>query len=360
MLEKQTPSFPLFQILDVEGNCDCLHEFDRGLLLHMYQWMLRSREYDIRLLKMQRQGRIGTYAPFKGQEAAQIGSAFPLEKQDWIFPSYRDIAACMVHGMPLSQVLKFVKGYFEGGKSPDGIPIFPIQIIIAAQTLHAAGCALAAKLKGEKSVSVCYFGDGATSQGDFHEALNFASVYKAPVVFFCQNNQWAISVPLARQMASETIAQKAVAYGIKGVRVDGNDVLAVYQVMKEAVESARRGEGPVLIEAVTCRIGPHTTSDDPAKYRNQKEVEAFAMQKDPLTRMKKLIFKEGLWTEEEEQQFLKQANSEMTAIVAEIEKTNPTSPDETFNHVYASPGALLAEQQQDLKHLLKQKGAFRQ
>lgn len=361
MLNKQEVSFPLFQLVNEQGEYsgDIIQDFDPKLLVELYEWMLRVRQYDSRLLKMQRQGRIGTYAPFRGQEAAQIGSAFALEKEDWIFPSYRDLAACLVHGMPLSQIIKFVKGHFDGGKTPEGVNVFPVQIIIAAQTLHATGNAWASKLKGERKVTVSYFGDGATSEGDFHEALNFASVYQVPVIFFCQNNHWAISVPLEKQMASETIAQKALAYGMKGIRVDGNDCLAVYKAMKESIESARSCGGPILIEAVTYRQGPHTTADDPTKYRSQDEVERWISRKDPIARLKTLLSTEGLWSEEKEASLLQEVNLEMTRIVEEVEQLMAPAPHEIFNHVFTEPNPMLAAQQREMKERGSKKGAIR-
>ncbi len=351
MYDESTLVKERFQLLDENGHFDDSkgYDFDDELLVKMYKWMVKMRSFDVRLLKMQRQGRIGTYAPFSGQEAAQIGSALALDLKDWIFPSYREIAACVTHGLPMKQVLLYVKGHFEGGKVPKELNIFPIQIIIAAQALHATGCAWASKLKGEKQVSVSYFGDGATSEGDFHEALNFASVHKVPTIFFCQNNQWAISVPLKKQTVSSTIAQKAIAYGMKGVQVDGNDGLAVYQVMKEAVARARNGEGPTLIEAVTYRQGPHTTADDPTKYREKKEVENWINVKDPITRFRQFLEKKNLWTGSQEEALQKTCNEEIDQAIreAEVEPLIPTYV--AFDYVYAEGNTLLQEQKEEVQ-----------
>lgn len=325
-------------------------------LIDMYEWMVKMRLFDEKMLRMQRQGRIGTYAPFSGQEAAQIGSAYALREKDWIFPSYREMAACMVHGYPMKQAILYMKGHLEGGYTPEGLNIFPIQIIIAAQTLHAAGCAIATKLKGETDVSVSYFGDGATSQGDFHEALNIASVNKAPVIFFCQNNHWAISVPLHLQTASQSIAQKAVAYGMKGIQVDGNDVLAVYKVMQEALVHARNGEGPMLIEAVTYRQGPHTTSDDPTKYRDAKEVTDWVENNDPIRRFHNYLKQKGLMTNKKLEELKERFNQEIDQAVQEAELVEPSTTDQAFDFVYDEPHKLLAEQKQEVQRLLAIKG----
>lgn len=320
-------------------------------ILEMYQWMLKARLVDEKLLRMQRQGRIGTYGPYSGQEAAQVGSVFALEKEDWIVPSYREHAGNLVHGMPLEQLIMYTKGHLHGGRIPEGVNIVPIQIIIAAQALHAVGIAYSQKYKGENNISVSYFGDGATSQGDFHEALNFASVFKLPTIFFCQNNQFAISVPLERQMASRTIAQKAVAYGMPGVQVDGNDVLAVYEVMKEAVERARNGEGPTLIEAVTYRLGPHTTSDDPTKYREKEEVEPWKEVRDPLRRVRLYLENNNLWNAEKEEAFSQSFQDELNAIIDEIESREFPKVDEAFEYVYGDKSPQLGEQQAYVRRL---------
>jgi len=345
------------QMLNEDGSItpECRMSLDDGQLVELYEWMVKLRLYDEKMLRMQRQGRIGTYAPFSGQEAAQVGSAYALNRGDWIFPSYRDVPACIVHGQPMKQAILYSKGHLFGGRVPEGLNIFPVQIIIAAQTLHAAGCALASKLKGEKTVSVAYFGDGATSQGDFHEALNISSVNKAPVIFFCQNNQWAISVPVHKQTASKTIAQKALAYGIKGVQVDGNDVIAVYEVMKEALEHARNGDGPTLIEAVTYRQGPHTTSDDPTKYRDADEVEDWLNNKDPIRRLRIYLEEKGLIHQEEERERKERFSAEIEEAVAEAETEKPATTDQAFDYVYDRPHKQLAEQKWEVSHFLAMK-----
>lgn len=325
-------------------------------LVELYEWMVKMRLFDEKMLRMQRQGRIGTYAPFSGQEAAQIGSAYALREKDWIFPSYREMAACIVHGYPMKQAILYMQGHLQGGHTPEGLNIFPVQIIIAAQTLHAAGCAMATKLKGEDDVSVSYFGDGATSQGDFHEALNIASVNKAPVIFFCQNNHWAISVPLHLQTASQTIAQKAVAYGMKGIQVDGNDILAVYKVMEEAVARSRKGEGPMLIEAVTYRQGPHTTADDPTKYRDAKEVQDWVENNDPLKRFHTFLEQKGLMTTTKADELREMFNDEIEKAVQEAEAFELATTEQAFDYVYDKPHQLLKEQKKEVQQFLSVKG----
>ena len=318
LLNSEMINVQTVQYLDENGMK--LHEVESvstNELLEMYKWMVKSRVFDERAMKYQRQGRIGTYAPFKGQEAAQIGSAFALEKNDWIYPSYREVASSLVHGMPMSQFFLYTMGHIKGQHQPD-INIFPVQIIIAAQCLHAVGGAWASKYKGEDGISVAYVGDGGTSEGDFHEALNFAGVFKLPVIFFVQNNQWAISVPFSKQTASASIAQKALAYGIDGIQVDGNDVIAVYLTMKEAVKRAREGK-PTLIEAITYRQGPHTTADDPSKYRNQDE-EAEWKFKDPLKRVKTYLINNELWNESLDEKEYEKAEEMVTQAFEEAVK----------------------------------------
>ncbi|WP_269411502.1 pyruvate dehydrogenase (acetyl-transferring) E1 component subunit alpha [Lentibacillus daqui] len=359
MFEENQLAFDRVQLLNEEGkinNPSSDMPISNDTMLHMYKWMKKARLMDEKLLRMQRQGRIGTYAPLSGQEAAQVGSAFALEKSDWLCPSYRDLAACMVHGMPFDQVLRYVKGHLYGSRNAEGLRMLPIQIIIAAQTLHAVGTAFAAKLKHEHTVSVSYFGDGATSQGDFHEALNFASVYQLPVVFFCQNNHYAISVPRKQQTASNTIAQKAIAYGIKGVQVDGNDLVGVYQVMKEAVQRARNDEGPTLIEAETYRLGPHTTSDDPNKYRSKEEVQQWMEKRDPIIRVKKYLISNQLWNEDEEQSLVASLQQEMDIEIDQVEKEPTPSLAEAFDYVYATKSNQLVEQQKYVTTFSQDKG----
>ena len=240
-------------ILDKDGNVD--EELEPDIpdeqLLELHRYMLWGRRFDERMLRLQRQGRIGTFAPIKGQEAANVGSAAVLRDSDWMVVAFRESAAELMRGRTMEDMLLYYGGYNEGGYIPEGINNLPTSIPVGSQTLHAVGIGWAMKYRDKDDVALVYFGDGATSQGDFHEALNVAGVFQTPTIFLCQNNQWAISVPRSHQTRSKTLAQKALAHGVPGIQVDGNDILAVYTATKEAVERARAGGGPTLIEAVT-------------------------------------------------------------------------------------------------------------
>lgn len=302
--------------------------------LEFYRWLVMVRQFDRRAIILQRQGRIGTFAPLEGQEAAQVGSVMALEKQDWIFPTYRENGVSIVSGMPLAKIFLYWMGRVEGCRPPEGLRLLPYSVPIATQIPHAVGAAWAAKLKGESSVAIAYFGDGATSEGDFHEGCNFAGVFKVPVILFCQNNGYAISVPFSRQSASKTVAEKAKAYNFPGIRVDGNDILAVYDVTKKAVERARAGEGPTLIEAVTYRKGNHTTADDASRYRPEDEVAEWVENKDPLDRYRKLLLSEGILTEELEKNWEEECNKRISQAFEEAEKSTPPPATHMFAHVY--------------------------
>ncbi|PEJ23872.1 pyruvate dehydrogenase (acetyl-transferring) E1 component subunit alpha [Peribacillus butanolivorans] len=329
-------------------------KIDKSLMLKMYESMLLLRMFDRKSVNLQRQGRMGTYAPFEGQEASQIGSALALSAGDWMFPTYRDHAAAIIHGQEMYRVFLYWMGHVEGSICPEGKRTMPPCVPIATQMVHAVGTAWASKLKGEENVSIAYFGDGATSEGDFHEALNFAGVYKTPTIFFCQNNGYAISVPFEKQSASKTISQRADAYDIHGVRVDGNDIFAVWLTVKEAVERALKGEGPTLIEAITFRYGAHTTADNPNIYRNQEDISTFWREnRDPITRLKKLLIKKGFWNEEQEEMVLKQISEQIDTHLKKAEEYPKADPLDMFNHVYAEESWHINEQQQELQQILK-------
>ncbi|MBM7095929.1 pyruvate dehydrogenase (acetyl-transferring) E1 component subunit alpha [Bacillus sp. H-16] len=330
--------FPIRQVMDGEGNLtDSSYHLTEELIKEMYTKMLRARTLDKKSVNLQRQGRIGTYAPFEGQEAAQVGSASALGEGDWMFPTYRDHAATLTFGHSVSTIMLYWKGRVEGCVPPDGKNIFPPAVPIATQLPHATGAALAEKRKGTDRVAIAYFGDGATSEGDFHEGLNFASVFKAPVVFFNQNNGYAISVPIEKQMNSKTIAQKGLAYDMNSVRVDGNDVFAVYFETQKAIEKARRGEGPTLIEAVTWRYGAHTTADDPTKYRDQELSLEKRNQIDPLLRLERYMEKQGMWDAAWKEQMLKQCDEEIEKAVGEMENYPEPDVNDIFDHVFKEP-----------------------
>jgi len=301
--------------------------------------MLLGRRIDERMVRLQRQGRIGAFTPIKGQEASQMGSVFTLWRQDWMVPSFQETAAMVWRGWPIEKLLRFYAGHIEGGSPAPDQHDLPVAIPVATQLPHAVGLAYAAQYRGDDVVVMVFFGDGATSEGDFHEALNFAGVWHVPVVFVCQNNQWAISVPLKKQTHSRTIAQKALAYGLPGIQVDGNDVLAVYAAAREAVDRARAGDGPTLIECVTYRLGVHTTADDPTKYRSDAEV-AMWEQKDPLTRFKAYLEKRNLLEEGLDQR----VDEEIAEAIRRFEATPPADPLVMFDHVYAELPPDLAAQ----------------
>lgn len=313
-----------------------------------YRWMLYIRLFDRRSILLQRQGRIGTYAPLEGQEAAQVGSALALTAEDWRFPSYREHGVAMIAGMPLSQIFLYWMGRVEGCRPPEGVRLMPPVVPIATQIPHAVGAGWAAKLKKESSVAVAYFGDGATSEGDFHEGCNFAGVFKIPVILFCQNNGYAISVPFSRQSASETVAEKAKSYQFPGVRVDGNDVLAVYDVMKQARERALAGLGPTLIEAVTYRKGSHTTADDATRYRPTDEVEEWVNQRDPIERYSRLLRSASLWSDAEEEDWVATCKANVEEAFQEAETSIPVPAQHLFAHVYAELSPAERRQQQEL------------
>ncbi|WP_026693164.1 pyruvate dehydrogenase (acetyl-transferring) E1 component subunit alpha [Peribacillus kribbensis] len=349
-------TFPIFQVLDANGNLadeSCREYVDETLVKEFYSGMARIRIFDRKAVSLQRQGRIGTYAPFEGQEASQVGSAKALNPDDWMFPTYRDHGAAMTFGHSLLNILLFWNGRNEGCVPPEGKRIFPPAVPIATQLPHAAGAGFAEKKKGTENAVICYFGDGATSEGDFHEGLNFASVFKSPVVYFCQNNQYAISVPIHRQMNSATIAQKSIAYGMEGKRVDGNDVFAVYIETKKALERARKGEGPTLIEAVTWRYGAHTTADDPSKYRDQEESTMKRRETDPMLRLERWLKNEGMYEEGWVREIEEKAAQEIDRAILEMEEFPAPDPAAIFDYVFERPTWTIEKQKQDYFELIR-------
>ncbi len=307
-------------------------------LVELYRYMKLARHFDGRAVSLQRQGRMGTYPPLSGQEGAQIGSAFALGDDDWIVPSYREHGAALVRGVPLKQTLLYWMGHVDGNRAPDDANVFPVAVPIASQVPHATGAAWASTLRGEDDAFVCYFGDGATSEGDFHEGVNFAGVFDTPTVFFCNNNQWAISVPRERQTRSATLAQKAEAYGIDGVQVDGMDPLAVYAVTKAAVEKARDPDAdrprPTLIEAIQYRFGAHTTADDPTVYRDEGEVETWK-RKDPIPRLERYLRAEGVLDDERVAEIEAEVKTQVADAIDEAESVPRPGPRDLFEHAYA-------------------------
>jgi pyruvate dehydrogenase E1 component alpha subunit len=342
------------EILDANGNLtnpDWAPKFSDEQILAAYRMMHLARVADLKAVSLQRQGRLYTLPPSAGQEACAVGSALALERDDWMVPAYRELGAWLVHGVPLERIYLYFAGSEFGHVYPPGVRVMPSSVPISSQLVHAAGIGHAIVYQGKKEVVITYFGDGGTSEGDFHEALNWAAVFNCPVVFFCNNNQYAISYPRARQTKSRTLAQKAVAYGMPGIQVDGNDLLAVYRATKEAVDYARAGNGPVLIEGVTYRIGAHTTSDDPSKYRESEEEEEWKP-RDPLLRVKKYLTAKGLWDDAREEKARAEAQSQADEAFAEAEKWPASSADEILNHVFAQRPPELTRQAESLKRFL--------
>lgn len=352
--------FPIRRVLNPDGTLvgPAPHFLSQEQMLEVYRHMVHLRAFDQRCLNLQRQGRMGTFAPFSGQEACQVGSAYLLRPaKDWIFPTYRDHGAMHVMGVPFVSLLRYSMGDEMGSRAPDGVNAFPISIPIATQLVHAVGAAWGGKIKGEDVVAVGYAGDGGTSPGDFHEAMNFAAVFNVGAILFIQNNRYAISTPNRRQFKTKTIAQRALGYDIPGVRVDGQDVLAVLTVMHEAIERARTGGGPTLVEAITFRYGPHTTSDDPKRYRTQEEVEEWQA-KDPIERFRRYLAAQGLWSESDDDALWTSAKEQVAAAVAEAEAMPRPSVDELFDYLYAEPTPTLVRQKEYLKaYLAKKEGA---
>ncbi len=338
------------EILDPSGRARAGLEPGLGpeILRSMYGLMVRTRAADAKALKLQRQGRMGTFASSLGHEACQIGAALPLRAADWFFPYFRDLGIYLARGYPLALYYHSWMGNENGLKAPEGVNVFPYAIPVASQIVHAAGAGLAARLLKKDLAIVCTFGDGATSEGDFHEGLNFAGVFATPTVFVCYNNQWAISTPRSRQTAAATLAQKAAGYGFPGIAVDGNDVLAVHAAVSEALDRARAGKGPTLIEAQTYRMGHHTTSDDATKYRDAAELADWE-KRDPIKRFQLYLAAKGLWDPDFERTTLEQANAEVEAAVAEAEGIPPASPDDLFAYTFKDLPPALAEELAELK-----------
>ncbi|MDF2922066.1 MAG: pyruvate dehydrogenase [Paenibacillaceae bacterium] len=306
--------------------------------------MVFTRTWDQRAVALNRQGRLGFYAPVSGQEASIVGTGFPLVKEDYVCPGYRDMPQLYWHGLPMVQTFLYSRGHQQGGRIPEGVNVLLPQIIIGAQIVQAAGVAMGFKKRGKANVAMAYTGDGGSSQGDFYEGMNFAGVFGLPVVFVVQNNQYAISTPRSKQSAAETIAQKAVAAGIKGLLVDGMDVLAVYKAAAEAVDRARKGEGPTLIETVTYRFGPHSMSgDDPTKYRTKDEQGDWQV-KDPLVLFRRFLEKQGLWSEEQENQVVEDAKAQVAAAIKQAEETEKMTVPGLIDSMFETTPSYLEEQ----------------
>ena len=343
-------SVSYLQVLDEKGKVDSklMPRISDSVSKKMYEMMVLSRVFDTRCVSLQRQGRSGTYASILGQEAIQIGSVFAVKKQDLIFPSFREQGVYITRGMPLDLLLAFWIGDERGMKIPKDVNVFPVSIPVGSHLPHAVGAGMAFQYQKKKAVSLAYFGDGATSTGDFHEAMNFAGVFKAPVVFICQNNQYAISVPVKEQTAAETLAQKAIAYGFSGIKVDGNDVFAVYKATSEALKKARAGGGPTFIECFTYRRGDHTTADDASRYRPKKEVKSWEA-KDPIERLKNYMKKKKLFSAAYEKKVLKWAEKAVDDAVKKAEAMPDQPKTEIFDYMFESLTPDLEEQRKEVQ-----------
>jgi pyruvate dehydrogenase E1 component alpha subunit len=344
------------QILDEAGRVDraLWPGLDEKEIKGFYESMVLIRTFDEKALNLQREGRLGTYASVQGQEAAQVGSAAALRPSDWIFPAFREPGVSILRGLPMRMIYQYWSGDERGSAIPEDQHNFPIAIPVGTHIPHAVGAAWGAQFKGDPVAVAAFFGDGATSKGDFHEGLNFAGVFRLPIVFICQNNHWAISVPLSRQTAAATLAQKAIAYGFEGIQVDGNDVFAVYTVVKNALEKARRGEGPTLIECFTYRLSDHTTADDASRYRRPEEVATWR-KKDPIVRLRALLEREYGWSEADEQTLRRQVQERVAAAVHEFEAVPPQNPETMFDLLYAKPTPDLIRQKEILRKRLQRK-----
>lgn len=338
------------QLLTPSGDLVGEAPIDDDLTVRLYRAMVFARTYDRKSMVMQKQGRLATYAPFEGQEAAQVGSAAALEADDWMVATYRDAAAMWMQGYPMELLIAGRTGDERGGNVPDQVNVLPPSITVGGHMVHAVGLAWAERLRGSSRIAITYFGDGATSEGDFHEAMNFAGVQGLGVVFMCQNNGWAISLPRSEQTASETIAEKAIGYGMPGYQVDGNDLFAMYEATREAVDRARSGDGPTLIEAVTYRIGPHTTADDPGRYRTEEETEQW-LHRDPLERVRVYLSERGRWDEEWQVRIEEQASEAIERSVELAESLPVPSADDMFGSMFESLTPDLVEQRFEARRL---------
>ncbi|MFB5085713.1 pyruvate dehydrogenase (acetyl-transferring) E1 component subunit alpha [Psychrobacillus sp. PGGUH221] len=346
-LQEIEEKFELFQILNEEGtivNEEANPNLSDEELVELMSRMVYTRILDQRSISLNRQGRLGFYAPTAGQEASQLASQFALEKEDFILPGYRDVPQIVWHGLPLWQAFLFSRGHFMGNQIPQGVNVFPPQIIIGAQFIQAAGVALGMQKRGKKAIAITYTGDGGSSQGDFYEGINFAGAFRSPAVFIVQNNQYAISTPRELQTAAKTIAQKGIAAGIPSVLVDGMDPLAVYVATKDARERAIRGEGPTLIETLCYRYGPHTMAgDDPTRYRTSETDSAWE-KKDPLVRFRTFLEGKGLWNEEKEAEVIEKAKEEIKEAIKKADSAPKQKVTDLINIMYEENPYNLDEQ----------------
>ncbi len=347
----------IFRIMDDDGkiiNKTWMPEIDNERLVKAYKDMLFSRIADLQIVSYQRQGRIYTYPPNYGQEAISGAAGAIIKDRDWMVPAFREIGTMMAKGVSLKEIFLYYMGYEEGSNFKNAEFVLPVSIPIASQLIHASGIGYAIKYKKEEKVVYAFVGDGGTSEGDFHEAVNFAGVWKVPVIFIIQNNQYGISTPVRLQTASESLAIKSIAYGVKGIQVDGNDFFAMYKTLEESAKACLAGEGPILIEAVTYRKGAHTTSDDPSRYRTKEEEESWE-KRDPLKRLKNYLISKELWSEREEEKLIPQYREEVDRQFIEAENFGPYPKEDVFKHLYADMPDDLLEQMNQYDRFLQWK-----
>lgn len=337
MFEKFNPlEDKMLQILNNDGDIiapELKPEISDEKMLEVYKKMLFGRTADLKAVSYQRQGRMYTYPPNLGQEAVAMGAAMVIKEEDWVVPAFREMILYLEKGLTLKDIFLLFKGHEDGGSYKNGCKILPISIPIASQLPYAVGLAQGIKYKGEKDIVYTFVGDGGTSEGDFHEALNFAAVWNSPVIFVIQNNQYAISVPVSKQTKSINLAVKANAYGIKGIKSDGNDIFAMYKTYLEAEKYVREGNGPILIEAYTYRKGAHTTSDDPSRYRTKEEEKKWE-EKDPLTRLKKYLEKKEMLDDFNEEELVEEYKEEIDKIFEEVENYPSYKLEDVFKYQY--------------------------
>ncbi len=346
-----------FQLLNESGEIDSsllppTEQPAEKLLKSFYESIVLIRAFDQKALNLQRTGRLGTYASIQGQEAIQVACAAALQPSDWFFPAFRETGLSLLRGVPMKLLYQYWSGDERGSLIPEDLNDFPVAIPVGTHIPHAVGAAWAAKYKKDRIAVMTSFGDGATSKGDFHEGLNFAGVFQLPVVFVCQNNQWAISVPRSSQTASSTLAQKAVSYGFEGIQVDGNDALGVYIAVKGALDKARCGSGPTLIECLTYRLNDHTTADDASRYRSDEELDAWR-KKDPILRLRRYLERECSWSESEEKTLRAEVDRRISAAVEAFESEGAPDPNEMFDTLYAVLSPELIHQRETLELRLK-------
>ncbi|PZD93680.1 pyruvate dehydrogenase (acetyl-transferring) E1 component subunit alpha [Paenibacillus sambharensis] len=349
--EVQTEPVTPLTVLSPEGevvNPDAMPNLTDDQLKEIMYRMVFTRTWDERAVNLGRQGRLGFYAPVSGQEASMVGSEYALNKDDFVCPGYRDMPQLVWHGLPLYQAFLYSRGHQHGGQIPEDVHVLMPQIIIGAQILHATGVGMAFKKRGEKRVAITYTGDGGSSEGDFYEGLNFAGVYKLPVIYCVQNNRYAITTPFEKQTAALSIAHKAVAAGVKGVQVDGMDVLAVIKAVQEAAERGRSGEGATLIELLTYRFRPHSMADDTTKYRTKEEEGEWSL-KDPIIRFGKFLEKKGLWSEEDTARVKEEAKATVNEHIKKAEAAEKMTVAGLIDSMFETTPKYLEEQKADFE-----------